>query len=311
MSPENIEPPKSPAELYALDTATSYQYIRKLRDAGTIDDESFYGYRRSLIDILFGKGKGIFWDDAEFLQYLGYPPDITHSSLTIELEEDKPEGIVLQGDYFYNLGKKVPIENTDPYYIYFLLVYLSCISTLVYEDFLNYHFEHTNLERDTFIQLIKGTVRDHVGILFQAGQVAAISEWMKTKHKPGKVLPKTSEYNSLPEIFKDSHKLEKICEQLSRNQDEKEKEFLIIKQNPGSDLKEYYWNSDAQYLALLHKIIAPRLGEKSLRIPAPVLANLYADFFHVECTRGLEKVFQSGERNKLYTKFRTLFYFLR
>jgi len=230
--------------------------------------------------------------------------------LTIELRKDKPEGVVLQGDYFYDLGKKVPIENTEPYYTNFLLVYLSCISTLVYEDFLNYHYEHTNLERDTFIQLIKGAVRNHVGILFQAGQVAAIGEWIKSKYKPGKVLPKTSEYNSLPKIFKDSHKLEGICEKLSKHQDEKEKEFLIIKQNSGSDLKEYYWNSDVQYLALLHKIIAPRLGVKSLHIPAPVLADLYADFFHVESTRGLEKVFQSDERSKLYTKFWNLFYFL-
>jgi len=38
MSPENIEPPKSPAEIYALDTATSYQYILKLRYAGMIDE---------------------------------------------------------------------------------------------------------------------------------------------------------------------------------------------------------------------------------------------------------------------------------
>lgn len=298
---------------YELSTVLSWIEIRRLRKKGMIDEETFIQYKHRLFDVLHSAGKYHLWNDEKYqVETLGYEkPNKSYIELRDKIDEEKPEGIFLFMDFIYNLGKDCVISRDNDYYSLFLFIRLADISTVFYNDFLNYHFNSAD-DKNFFIELIKGLTRDYDGTILKKGQTETINEWLgkkKRKNETGLKGP-----NSLIDIMnKPGQFEEKVCEKLAKNRCNNERHFVKTKVNEqvkDKTEKEYYWESDFQLLAVLHQHLLEHhyihFNYKTLK--DVVLRDLYCDFFHHK--KMGESIFELNKRKNLYKKFQKIFFFI-
>jgi hypothetical protein len=114
--------------------------IRGLRNENKISDEQFEKYKSLIVKVLHKAGEYYLWNDEKLARLLGYNYIDSIEELYHIKEENSLDTILINVNLAYNLGKRVVINGSNPYYFIFLAIQLASSHTMYFKKILEFHF---------------------------------------------------------------------------------------------------------------------------------------------------------------------------
>lgn len=284
--------------------------IRGLRNENKISDEQFEKYKSLIIKVLHNAGEYYLWNDEKLARLLGHNYIDSVEELQNIKEENSLDTIHINLNVVYNLGKRVVIDDSNPYYFIFLAIQLAASHTMYFKRILDFHFRRLNIEHSKFIENLKVWIWENPDNLLSSGQIEAIKDWISNKRIKKSESPSLKGSKNLlsilnnPNNFKDN-----ICKKLLQHKDENGNFFVNEIRDQRSSSYIFTWNTEGQLLAALHEHLC-LCGYVDKYYLNQNCAEYYCQFFNYPHSDGIKRQFAKKKRKEIYSFKQKLFSFI-